>query len=318
MPTYARTPAPIPKNGAHALNRTPLRAIYIILAATVFSLSLTAGYAESTPSPIAPPLSPSPFTYADVADLASRADLIAVVHPRSFAKVVQDGVAPSLKTQRFYVDAQLDSLIRGNVGMPSRIAFLLDVPLAEKPSRTMKGKAFVLFGRPGGRPGEFQLLSSNALLPSSPATDARVHAIAAELVAQEAPPEIVRVVEAFHVEGTVAGESETQIFLATKSGRPVSLSVVRRPDMPPRFGAALGEIVDEAADVPAPDTLLWYRLACGLPATLPRDAVIKLDAPSARFAADDYRSFMERLGSCARTRPPFGAPPVLGKPTDGG
>ena len=78
--------------------------------------------------------------------------------------------------------------------------------------------------------------------------------------------------------------------------------------MEPRFGAALGEIVDEAADLPRPDSLLWYRLACGLPPALPQSAAMKLDGASAQAAAADYRAFMERLAPCTRSRPP-----VLGK-----
>ncbi|HEX7820526.1 MAG TPA: hypothetical protein VF463_07900 [Sphingobium sp.] len=255
-----------------------------------------------------------------MADLASHANLIAIARPRGFAKVESIGSATLPGTQRYYVDAQVDSLIRGDGGLAPRIAFLIDVPISVKPSRAMKGKPFVLFGRAGGDAGQFQLLSSNALLPSSPGTDARVRAITAELLAQDAAPEIVRVVEAFHVEGTIAGESETQIFLATQGGRPVSLSIIRRPDMAPRFGAALGEIVDEAADVPAPDTLLWYRLACGLPPALPAGAADKLDAPAAAAAAADYRSFMDRLGTCLRSRGLASDPlaPTLGKPANGG
>ncbi|WP_234152345.1 hypothetical protein [Sphingobium sufflavum] len=204
----------------------------------------------------------------------------------------------------------MDSLIRGDAGLPPRIAFLIDLPLDVKPSRALKGRPFILFGHPGARPGDVQLLSSSALLPSTPATDARVRAITAEVVAPDAAPEIVRVVEAFHVEGTVAGESETQIFLATKSGRPVSLSIIRRPSEEPRFGAALGEIVDEAANAPPRDTLLWYRLACGLPPALPHGAASKLDGAAAQAAAADYRSFIDRLGPCTRTRaaPGGGAP----------
>ncbi|HEX7858206.1 MAG TPA: hypothetical protein VF503_31370, partial [Sphingobium sp.] len=282
-------------------------------ASIIFSLSFSAAYAQSAPPAPATPAQDSPFTYADVADLATRADITAVVRPRSFAKVDPKVSQTGAETQRFYVDAQVDSLIRGDGGLPPRIAFLLDLPATEKPARTLKNKSIILFGRAGTRPGDFQLLSSQAMLPFSPGTDARVRGITTELLAQDAPPEIARVAEAFHVEGTVAGESETQIFLTTKGGRPISLSIVRRPDMQPRFGAALGEIVDEAADLPKPNTLLWYRLACGLPSTLPQNATTKLDAQSAPAAAADYHAFMERMAPCERSRPP-----VLGKPGIGG
>lgn len=290
-----------------------LRTLGLALAPVTFSLSFSGAYAQTLPAQTVTAVPDSPFTYADVADLATHADSVAVVRPKSFAKVDPKVVQSPEGMQRYYVDAQVDSLIRGDAGMPPRIAFLIDLPLAEKPGRTMKNKSIILFGRAGANPGEFQLLSSKAFLPSSPGTDARVRGIVTELLARDAPPEIARVVEAFHVEGTVAGESETQIFLTARGGRPISLSIIRRPDMEPRFGAALGEIVDEAADLPKPDTLLWYRLACGLPPALPQSAAMKLDATAATASAADYRSFMEKLAPCARSRPP-----VLGKPGAGG
>jgi hypothetical protein len=265
---------------------------------------LSTGYAQAATPKTVPVVAPSPYSYADVADLSGHAEVIAVAKLRSLAKVDPKAMASPQNVQRFYVEAQVISLIRGEAGLPDRVAFLLDLPITTKPS-AIKGTTMVLFGRTGARPGEFQLLSSDSILPWGPATEARVRSVTGELLARDAPPEIARVVEAFHVEGTVAGESETQIFLTTRGGQPVSLSVIRRPDMEPRFGAALGEIVDEAANLPAPDTLLWYRLACGLPPALPQSAAMKLDATGAEAAAADYRAFMARMAPCARTLPPL-------------
>jgi hypothetical protein len=257
---------------------------------------------------------PPPFTYADVADLAAPARIIAVARIRSLTKVEAKALASPPGRQIFYLEAQVTSLIRGETEMPPRIGFLADFPSEVNAGRMIKGKTMILFGRAGTQPGQIQLLSSRAMLPWSPGADIQLRAIVRELLATDAPPDIAGVAEAFHVEGTVAGESETQVFLATRSGRPISLSIIRRPDMEPRFGAALGEIVDEAADVPAPNTLLWYRLACGLPAALPMGSVSKLDQPSAEAAAADYRSFLTRLAPCDRTRPPL----LLGKGGDPG
>ena len=286
--------------GVGLSTRIARRALLATVAISfAFSCNLSVGYAQSSATaPVA-----ASFSYADIAELADHAEVVAVARPRSLAKIDPRVMPSPPGMQRFYVDSQVDSLIRGESGLPSRVGFLLDLPVATKPS-AIKGKSLILFGRSGTRPGEIQLLSSDARLPWSPETEARTRSITAELLAQDAPPEITRVVEAFHVEGTVAGESETQIFLATRGGQPVSLSIVRRPDMEPRFGAALGEIVDEAANLPAPDTLLWYRLACGLPPALPMAAAMKLDGTGAQAAAADYRNFMERLAPCARTRAP--------------
>jgi hypothetical protein len=61
------------------------------------------------------------------------------------------------------------------------------------------------------------------------------------------------------VPGNLAGESETQLFLDTATGDPVSLSVVRRPGMQPTWGVSWSEIVDQSARPPAPQTVAWYR-----------------------------------------------------------
>ncbi|KAA5569740.1 hypothetical protein F3G50_31575, partial [Pseudomonas aeruginosa] len=81
----------------------------------------------------------------------------------------------------------------------------------------------------------------------------RIRQIARDLVAPDAPPVITGVGNAFHVPGALPGEGETQVFLTTANGAPVSLSILRRPGEQPRWAVALSEIVDEAAAPPARD-----------------------------------------------------------------
>ena len=47
------------------------------------------------------------------------------------------------------------------------------------------------------------------------------------------------------------------------------------------------------------DTLLWYRLACSLPATLPERAWPGSSRPMPISRAQDYRFVLEQLGPCA-------------------
>ncbi len=118
----------------------------------------------------------------------------------------------------------------------------------------------------------------------------------------EAAPAITGVGRAFHVPGSLPGESETQIFLQTEDQRPISISILRRPGEQPRWSVALGEIVDAAASRPEPESLLWYRLACGLPPSLPAQAIQDASPQESRAIADDYRLVLESLGACARSR----------------
>jgi hypothetical protein len=153
-----------------------------------------------------------------------------------------------------------------------------------------------------GRPGELRLVGPRAQLAWTPDVEARLRALVTELVAADAAPRIAGVANAFHVPGSLPGESETQIFLTTDSADPASLSILRRPGEAPRWAVSLGDIVDEAAAVPAPDTLLWYRLACGLPATLPDTATAALTPAEAAAARADYGVVLEGLGPCRRRR----------------
>ena len=78
--------------------------------------------------------------------------------------------------------------------------------------------------------------------------------------------------------------------------------MLRRPGERPRWAVALGEMVDNSAAPPEPETLLWYRLACTLPAALPRASLSDATPEEARAIAADYRLIVEGLGRCLRTR----------------
>jgi hypothetical protein len=127
-----------------------------------------------------------------------------------------------------------------------------------------------------------------------------VRRIVRELVDPAAPPAVTGLGNAFHVPGTLPGEGETQIFVQTATGAPISLSILRRPGEQRRWAVALGEIVDDAAGPPPRDTLLWYRLACGLPRALPAASLTEQEPANAALAREDYAFVIEQLGPCRR------------------
>ena len=53
---------------------------------------------------------------------------------------------------------------------------------------------------------------------------------------------------------------------------------------------------------PASGSLLWYRLACGLPNALPARSVRALSPQDAELARADYQMVLDALGPCGRTR----------------
>jgi hypothetical protein len=257
----------------------------------------SSGGQDSAYTSLAPP------SYADLADLVTQAPLAAKAQVTK-AKILENGIggAPPAGYQRLLIEAHVLSLIRGEGGVSPQITYLADVAVdAAGHIPKLRKSVVLLFARPGPNGQSVQLLSRRAQMAWTADREATVRAITTELLAQDAPPRIVAVGDAFHLAGTVAGESETQIFLKTENGTPISLSVVRRPDAAPRWGVSLGEIVDEAAAPPAPNTLLWYRLACGLPGRLPPEAVRTLPLLDAEAAQRDYAFVQEGLGTCGRT-----------------
>jgi hypothetical protein len=245
-----------------------------------------------------------PLTYADLADLALAAPIVAgveILDARRLKKEAAAAGVPAGQT-RFYVEAQVQSLIRGRDGLPGQVRYLADMdPDAKgRPPKLRKARAIVLGQTVPERPGELRLARPYAQLPWSEPIERQLRAILTEANGPTPPPRITGVNGAFYVPGSLPGESETQIFLSTASGRPVSLSVLRRPGETPKWAVATGEMVDEAAAPPAPDTLLWYGLACFLPDALPAASTADLGEAAARAAQADYTLVRRGLGPCAR------------------
>jgi hypothetical protein len=243
--------------------------------------------------------------YADTADLVLAAPIIADATIRSASRIKgAEAASVAAGSARFYVEADVGALIRGAGGVPPRVGYLLDTPLDQggRPPRLKKMRVLLFARAVAGSAGTVQLVAPDAQLPWTPAVDARARAIAAEALGASAAPRITGLGNAFFVPGALPGEGETQVFLTTADNQPVSLSVLRRPGERPRWAVALSEIVDDAAGPPAPETLLWYRLACSLPRTLPDRSTASLAAAEAEQAKTDYRFVIDALGPCGRTR----------------
>jgi hypothetical protein len=262
-------------------------------------LTVSAAPAESQVAPANAP------TYADLADLALAAPVAAQVRVTEAVAVKAErapGLGPGMA--RFYVEAALISLIRSPQSLPARLSYVVDLPRDPKGKapRLRKGSEFLLLAAPvAGKPGELRLIAPDAQIAFTPERAATLRSIIRESSSASPAPRIAGIGRAFHVPGAIRGESETQIFLQTAGGTPVSLTVLRRPGQTAQWAVALSEIVDEAAEPPAPGTLLWYRLACGLPRALPRQSLAEAGDSAAAIEAD-YRLVLERLGPCVRSR----------------
>lgn len=243
-------------------------------------------------------------SYADLATLADGTPLVIRAEIRAVAPV-EAARAPGLKPGRvrLYVEARTQALIAGNAALGEALRYLVDVPLGAngKPPKLNK-QVVLLFARSvPDRPGELQLVDPQAQLAWSPALEARIKALLGELYAADAPRRITGVREAIHVTGALAGEGETQLFLSTADAQPAAISVTRRPGVAPVWRVSFSELVGAAA-APPRDSLVWYRLACSLPAQLPESAHVSGDPEDRIAAASDYRFVLDQLGPCTRTR----------------
>ncbi|PLK22827.1 hypothetical protein C0V72_12805 [Porphyrobacter sp. TH134] len=278
----------------------PLKVSMIALAGLV--LVPGAGHAQ-TVAPAMATAADGP-TYADLATLSDASELVVRVQIRR-QTVLKPDRAPGLAAgfARLYIEADTTALIAGRSGVGAALTYLADVPLdARGKVPKLKKREFLLFARPvAGRPGEVQLVSPAAQLAYTPELEARLRPILTELYAAEgAAPRITGIGDALAVQGTLTGESETQIFLTTENRSPVSITVLRRPGQRPQWGVSWGEIIDSAARPPVAETLRWYRLACSLPAQLPSGANLAREPEARRLAAGDYAFVREALGPCER------------------
>ena len=260
---------------------------------------------QVTTAPVAAPAPPPVATYADMATLVEASTIVARAEIRN-QTLVEPARAPGLAAGkgRLYVQARTESLLVGRAAVGESLAFLADLPLDAKgkPPKLKKQKMLIFAVPVAGRAGQLQLVRPDAMLPADPALEEQVRALATRFASPDAPPKVTGVREVMSVRGNLAGESETQLFLDTANGAPVSLSVVRRPGMEPDWGVSWTEIVDQAADAPRGGTLEWYRLACALPRQLPQKAFLQADSASRYQAEADYGFILQSLGPCARLR----------------
>lgn len=272
-----------------------------VLAIALCTVPAVSSFAQQTLQ--VPPESTLPAPpYADYADLIVAAPMVvdAVVRSQVRLKPADAPDVPAGRT-RLYVEADVLALIRGTGAVPPRIGYTLDVDLDARgrPPRLRKTRVLLFARAVSGAIGQIQLVRPDAQRGWTPGGDALARRIVREVLAADAPPVVTGIGNAFHTAGDLPGEGETQIFLSTADGRPISLGIVRRTGAPPLWSIALSEVVGEGLPPPARDTLLWYRLACTLPATLPEDTLHSTGA-DADIAREDFALVVKALGPCDR------------------
>lgn len=243
------------------------------------------------------------YKYADLADLALAAPITAHVRIRSVDRLTKEmtaGVRPGFSRQ--LVTADVIALIKASEGVPARVQYLVDLPVDSRgKTEKLKKSESLVFAAPAG-PAKIRLVAPDAQVRWSPEAAKTVRAILSEAARADAPPMIKGIASAFHSEGSIPGEGETQIFLTSSDEKPISLAVQRRAGEAPKWFVSQGEVVDEGTSQPRPESLLWYRIACTLPQTVPATVTDGQSAETVAQIQTDYRLVLEGLGACSRTR----------------
>ncbi len=247
---------------------------------------------------------PNPLTYVDLVELGMASDVVLRAEIDDQIAVSPErapGLAPH--RVRLYVESITQALLAGSGPIGEELAFLVDMDRqANGKAPDIEEQAFLLFARRvSGRPGEIQLVAGNAMQPATPELEQRVRRVLTQLAEGDQPPLVTGIREVMAVKGNLAGESETQIFLETREGAPLSISVLRRPGMAPQWGVSWTDIVDQSARPPEPMTLRWYALACYLPPELPEKAFLQRDREARTLAREDYAIVLNEIGACQRS-----------------
>jgi len=277
-----------------------------VAAALLLAANLT-GPAAAQPArptqPAVPPARPAVEqpSWTDWADLALAAPIVLIADVRRVNRLgrrATPDVPPG--EVRALIEGDLRTVLKAPGVLPAGAAWLWQGPADARGRPTVsRGERVLLFAQPlsGGRDPATQpvaLFARHGQQAWTPEAEAIVRAILTEALQPGlARLAVTGIQDAFWTEGDVPGQSESQFFLSTAEGRPVTLLVRRAPGEAPRVLAATGDLVGAAAPV-EPRTLTWRALACGLPTELPAHLAARAELRA------DYALARASLGACWR------------------
>lgn len=246
-----------------------------------------------------------PLSWTDWADLALASPVVLVGVVEKVDRLSRRD-APDVPPAevRALVQLKTQTVLKAPAVMPEGAAWLWQGRADARGKAPFTRQDQVLgFAQPlsgGARPEvqALQLVSAAAQQPWSAEAEGKVRAILQEAQRPGAAGLMVTGInDAFRSEGDIPGVSESQFFLQTQGGRPVTLVVRHEPGKPADVLAGAGDLVDRAQPV-RPETLLWRGLACGLPDTLPPALADR------EGLAADYAVAKASIGPCGRTIAP--------------
>lgn len=270
------------------------------LAASFLSIALLA---SGLPGPAAAQVATP--SYAQLAQRVVSQPVIvrAQIRKQTLAKPGA-GEAPLPDGQvRLLLQARVSQVIAAPAAVPENISIVWQGPRDPKgkPPRLAKREGLMFLSAARGRDDLYGLVDTGNILPPDPAIEARVRAIAIESRgAAFAGLRLRGITEAFSQPDEPPFARRTVFFIATLSGKPVSL-YLRAHGEDPMSDMILFTTSDFIAtsEPVQPDSLAWFYLACTLPRSLP--GAVLAEQPSeadAAFLEADYERIFAKLGPC--------------------
>jgi hypothetical protein len=203
------------------------------------------------------------------------------------------GLAPGML--RLLITANVDAALTATAAVPPTLSWLRDVPLpARGRGPDLRDEQVLAWLQSPDAEGRTSLLPGPSMQPWAAPLEATIRTIATQSLGGKVPI-VTGVSNGFRVPGTVPGEAESQFFLITQGGKPLTMVVLDRPGQRRQIQVSSSDIIDESATSVEPETLLWYRLACALPQVLPSAA-----GGGDPALAGAWSSAIASLGMCAR------------------
>ncbi len=242
-------------------------------------------------------------TYVDTVELAKKSGLVILARVMKM-EPVDTATSGSLLPahRRYYAEASTRALLYGKSGIGGSLRYLVDLPATgEQSAAELRGKDVFLFASPvPGHPRQIKLVEPTAQQLWSPERESRIRSVLRALVSAKTSAPVTRVRELAFVQGNLAGQGLTQIFLDTKKG-PATIAVRHQPGRAESWGVSFSAVAAGASMPPGKETLEWYNLACFLPPSPPQSAYVSGSFAAKQQAYADYRMVIEALGPCDRS-----------------
>ena len=262
------------------------------------AILIASGQAVAAP---APPPPPPPQSYAQLARLYLASPIVLRAQVKSEAKLSKKTLAamePLPPQQgRLMLGVEIQSVLKAPQALPAQMSFLWQGPLdANGKLPKLRKSSRLFFLMPTGP--SVTLVEVGAAPLWSSADEETLRAIgreASDPVAVGLAPGALRLATVTPADGDRS--SPFVHFLFETRGGSNLVAILERADGRWLLRTTTSDLDQDARPVP-PNSLLWYHLACGLPAAPPDPVSRQASAEDAALAREAWAGMLADLGPC--------------------